>query len=449
MFILTDEEIDNLLMIILILLMLILIRAVVLNTRAVKELKRKTKRKKSLIRRLIRYIYIGVFFNLSKLVPRDKKIVVFGAEAGVNFAGNPKYIFLELKKRGLVRCIWITKNADTLLKMRGMGYECYFSNSLKGMYYQLRAKTVILSHSIVMDFNRVCVGGAVSVNTWHGVGLKKVWFQNKSSFAYKAYNEKNPLKRMIKMMLVKANFTKENYVISTSEAVSSYYPSTFNLDKDYILELGQARNDVFFDSSLEDGNVPDFLKKEKIITYMPTHRNYGKGKKEIVIDQCLDYEKLNQLCVENDCYFVIKKHIHIKQSSPRVHYDRVIDISDSGVDPQILLKYTDILITDYSSCYTDYLLIDRPVIFYVFDYDDYVNNLRDLYFVFEDVTPGPKVKEFEELIDVLQQTIDGNDSFSSERERVKNIFYSKENQGKVASKQVDYILENIIKIKTS
>ena len=442
---LSDDALTNLLLISLVVLTLVSIRFQAKTTNAIKALKKK-KKKKSLLKKILKYLYTGVFYNLSKLVPRSKKIVVFGAESGLHFAGNPKYLFLEMQNRGVVRCIWITKTADTLLKMREKGYECYFANSFKGIYFQLRAKTVILSHSIVMDLNRVCVGGAVSVNTWHGVGLKKVWFQNKSSFAYKALNEPNPLKRMIKMMMANANFTKENYVISTSDAVSAYYPSTFNLDRKYILQLGQARNDVFFDSKLEEGNIPKFLKEEKIITYMPTHRNYGKGKKEINIDECLDYEKLNQFCKDNNCYFVIKKHIHLKSTPLRTNYERVIDISNSGVDPQVLLKYTDVLITDYSSCYTDYLLLDRPVVFYVFDYDDYVSNMRDLYFEFDEVTPGPKVREFDDLIETLQQIMNGADTFGSERERVKNIFYSKDNQGPVTKKQVDYILQNIIKV---
>jgi CDP-glycerol glycerophosphotransferase len=369
--------------------------------------------------------------------------MIFGAEAGENFAGNPKYIFLEAQKDPDIRNIWITKNHDIVNKMRAKGYECYHASSLKGIYYQLRAYVAVMSHSIKQDFKGVCMGSATTVNTWHGVGLKRSWFRNKNTYTTKLLAVENDLLRKFHVWIVKTYVSKYNFVISTSKAVSEYYPQTYRVPKEQVFELGQARNDVFYDDSLEE-DVPEFLKANKIITYMPTHRHYGKKpSKEIKLDTILDYEQIKRFCEAHGYKFLIKNHIRLK-SQKELNTDFIIDITNMNIDPQIVLKYTDILITDYSSCYTDYLLLDRPVIFYCFDLDQYLNDW-DLNFDYDYVTPGFKSKSFEELLEHLTLTVTSSeDLFKDERRRVRDIFYSRENQGIVAKKQYEFIKQNIV-----
>ncbi|MBL5802213.1 CDP-glycerol glycerophosphotransferase family protein [Heyndrickxia sporothermodurans] len=119
---------------------------------------------------------------LSKLYPKTKNLVVFGAENGRGFRGNPKYLFLEMVKNPELTCVWISKDPNVVSELTEKGYLAFKYKSLKGILYQLRAKLVIHSHSINDDFYKVLLGGAISYNTWHGVGLKKVWGANKNTF---------------------------------------------------------------------------------------------------------------------------------------------------------------------------------------------------------------------------------------------------------------------------
>lgn len=86
-----------------------------------------------------------------------------------------------------------------------------------------------------------------------------------------------------------------------------------------------------------------------------------------------------------------------------------------------LLPVSDYLITDYSSIYFDYLLLNKEIIFYPFDYTEYVNEDRKLYFDYDEITPGEKVYTFEKLLDTL--SILNNLDFSKEREQIKNKFW--------------------------
>jgi CDP-glycerol glycerophosphotransferase len=92
----------------------------------------------------------------------------------------------------------------------------------------------------------------------------------------------------------------------------------------------------------------------------------------------------------------------------------------------------------------DYLLLDRPVFFYNYDYDNYVLNDRDVYFDYEQTTPGPKVKDFLSLLDCLEKAIHSDkDEYKNERKRINDIFYSEANQQKVGTKILEYVKENI------
>jgi CDP-glycerol glycerophosphotransferase (TagB/SpsB family) len=170
-------------------------------------------------------------------------------------------------------------------------------------------------------------------------------------------------------------------------------------------------------------------KDKRAIVYMPTHR--------IEVDMTIDIAKLFNLdrmelfCEEHNCVFVVKKHFfHRNEKIVGIDkYKNIIDLTATTVDPQILLKNTDLLICDYSSAYIDYLLLDRPIIFYNYDLEEYLLTAREMYFEYNDVIPGPQVKTFDELYAVLQREIDKKeDLYKAERYRVRNIFYASNTQ---------------------
>ena len=73
-------------------------------------------------------------------------------------------------------------------------------------------------------------------------------------------------------------------------------------------------------------------------------------------------------------------------------------------DIRELYLVSDILITDYSSVFFDYANLRRPMIFFVYDIDNYRDRLRGFYFDFEEKAPGPLVKTTEEVIAEIKKT---------------------------------------------
>ena len=387
----------------------------------------------------------AIFFGLWCL-PRDKSLVAFGSDFG--FGGNPKYLYLEMRKRPGYRCVWIAKNKDVYESMKRQGYDVCMIDSWAGRRVMLRAATLIHSHSIKEDFNYLLVGGATSVNTWHGVGLKRSWYRNINAFSGKWLMAEPSLKRSYNLLWARTNMARENYVIGTSEEVDSYYPVTYNVPADHVLNLGQARNDVFYEYASEEETLPECFKNGKVIVYMPTHRGYGarRGRQEKVGMQ-VDYGKLSKVLAKYGYTMVIKQHsFNTDTKTTKDDYPNIIDVSrfNYEIDTQLILKHTDILISDYSSVYTDFLLLDRPIIFYCYDLEDYLSRW-DTNFDYDYVTPGPRAFYSDQLIERIEQLLQGHDEYEAERQRVKRVFYSPENQCPVAAKQVDYIINNIIK----
>ena len=94
---------------------------------------------------------------------------------------------------------------------------------------------------------------------------------------------------------------------------------------------------------------------------------------------------------------------------------------DAKCDISVFMKYADCLITDYSSVYFDYLVFDKPIVFYPYDYDFYVNSDRGLMVDYNEFTPGEKVYTIKELYLCISNICSGNwqDSYSSARNELK------------------------------
>jgi len=362
---------------------------------------------------------------ISMLSIRSKHVYVFGAWAGEKFADNPKYLFLQASRIDGVTAVWITRNSDIYKTLKAANYKVEMYSSLRGIYYQLRAG-VCFTCSHPNDIFIYLLGNALQINLWHGVPLKKIAFDDlKTGIMHQ--NALNKFLFKIKESIYQFPFRKE-YVVSTSAEITRIYQHAFHKKADKVLQLGQPRNDIFYENSLASDTLPF---NKKIILYMPTHR--ASGKKKFDLDKIFDLPALNQLCEAHDLLFVVKKHYyHNKEVENLSAYSNIRDITQNDYDTQQLLKHAALLITDYSSCYIDYLLLDRPIIFYNFDLADYTLNDRELYFDYNAFTPGEKVTTFENLLLLLDDKLAKNyDNYLRERHTIRDFFYAESTQKQV------------------
>ena len=206
--------------------------------------------------------------------------------------------------------------------------------------------------------------------------------------------------------------------ISTADDVYYCFTSGFGLKKDVIKPLGYPLTDLLINNK-EDlekefyESFPDLKNKNKLV-YLPTYRRY-EGIDVLDYDYEINWEKLNEYLEESDSVFIVKKHpLLIFQNIDFVpkDYERIIEVTD--IDHYILLAGADLLITDFSSSYFDYLMLNRPIIFYCPDAEEYLSK-HGLYIKFPDEVPGEYCETCDDLIEILK-TINYNVDYSKYRE---------------------------------
>jgi len=365
---------------------------------------------------------------LSQLSVRSQNIYIFGAWYGEKFSDNSRAMYLYALEHSGKKCFWICKNKQLYTRLKQAGLPVLRVYSPKGIYYQLRAG-VAFSTTGIVDFCRELMGGCTHVELWHGIGGKKVGFDDK----FFCETALSPRCRFYAWLEKRA--LGKRYFIAPSPEMKRIFQSAFRIKDDHFIYAGQPRNDMFYDKDYPMQTISrEEFGGKKILLYMPTHRK--EGAQQMDIAQLLDLAALDSFCKTHNAVFLIKKHFyHGAEKEHLEAYPNIIDITNRSVDANELLMIADCLISDYSSCVTDYLLLDRPVFYYCFDYQEYVAQDRELYWPFDMITPGPRVEKFPELLEELEQTlVRGQDAYSAERKRVRDMFYAPENQAPAAQK---------------
>lgn len=377
---------------------------------------------------------------LSFLVPRNKKIWLFGSTFGRRFADNPRYMYLYVsqhKEELSIRPIWISHNEDIVMMLNAEGYEAYMYHSLKGIWYALRGK-VYLFDNYSKDINFWQSGGAMKVNLWHGIPLKKIQHDNVFD---KFRHPKNIWEKIRNFPRNISDEKPNHYVLTTSENLREIFSSAFKTDN--VLVAGYPRNELLISDAIKNvysheekedrKKILSFLndkadgKNKRMILYMPTFR-----KSETLFFDDFDKDDFQEFLEENNVLFCIKLHPKSKlnEEFKNIQSENIMMINKDA-DPYVFLKLADVLITDYSSIYFDYLLLDRPIIFFAYDLKEYLNDSREMYFDYDEFTPGEKVWDYQGLKNCIVKIIENNGDYqkrySDFRKRIRKKVFEESN----------------------
>ena len=376
------------------------------------------------------FIEIISLFNIHK----NKDILLFGNKPNSNkkdlFSGNTKYLFLYTTNLTNIESIWLCDDKYMLKEFRARGYKNVISrNSFKGIMAVINAKFWFsnVTSNQVSKFNSR-IGRQILINFWHGIPLKKIQADDKSWF-----NIKN---RIIQFL-----DKDSNYYIVNGNYEQQCYTTAFQKDKEFIKILGSPRLDVLLN---DIPNADLFMEKDfeiikafkqngkKLFIYMPTWRDTGAN-----VSCWLKSEKLREFLKQNNIIFICKLHPYDKNSN-NIKSDETIYIMDNESDVYPILKYTDSLITDYSSVYFDYLLIDKPILYFVPDLEEYQEKCRGFYRPFEELTAGIKVYNEEELMNAMQDIVNGIDNYKEKRKILRDEMF-KYQDGKNCERAMEFI----------
>lgn len=377
---------------------------------------------KTFERLVLKYI-LRIIYYVSYIIP-VKKRVVFATYRKDSMEGNFKYIYDELQKKAPhLKCKFLYKKFDKGIK----GKIIYFLHMMKATYYIATSAYFIIDdfYFPVYVVNKLRKGTEVE-QVWHACGaFKKFGF----SILDKSFGADN---NYVKQIPIHINY---NHVLVTSEEVKKHYADAFNMSEENIVPIGVPRTDLFFDEDMKKEakkrvlSIYPQLKNKKIVLYAPTFR--GNSQSDAKMPLNFDIERVaNEL--PEDYILALKTHPFVKDSI-EIKNNKIVDLSDYDIINDILIL-TDLLITDYSSVVFEYALLERPMIFYADDLENYEHE-RDFYYKYEDFVPGPIVKNTEELIEVLK-----TNNYDYEKIKAfKNKFFDY-TDGKSSERFVDKII---------
>lgn len=369
--------------------------------------------------------YFNVLFStitrvISKLVPKKKNRWVFGAWFGNNISDNSKAIYDYIRENNKeIEPIWVVREPE---KFKDMDCRVVKRNSIKGCIAVMRAKVAVFNQGY-MDFCTFDIlGGAYSVQLWHGVAWKKIGLDS--------WEDSKSIKDRLYRWAFK-KITKYKLFIAPADNYAEIIKKAFNAPVDRIMKVGQPRNDILFDeknNELERKALLNMLGVKddnvKIVVYMPTFRD--KKQKACSFFDEDHFEEITRLATENNFILVEKSHFKdsTRNNDSMRETDRVFMLPN--YDAAKLLGAADMLVTDYSSCFFDFAVRNKPIVYYIYDYEYYKNKDRGLYYEYDDIAGGTVAFNRDEVLDAIANNIENPELEKEKRARLVNEFVTYE-----------------------
>ncbi len=356
----------------------------------------------------LKHKFYGALFSLFKVFPVNKSRITFIVDSGESFKGNLDYIKKEFEKRGNFEFDFFYKDKLSFKAFKNLATSRYVF--LNDNFFPIA----------FMNFKN----DTVVVQLWHAPGASK---------KFGASVDKDSID------ILKKISKNTDYLIVSSKNIEDYYSEAFQIPKEKIKPLGLPRADYYFENHNLDDLKSKFFDRynisgdKKIILYAPTFRDEEKYNN---VFNYLDLEKFNET-LSDEYILALRLHPKIKDFyrddiSTKGMY---IDCSDYPLEQELML-ISDILITDYSSIMIEFAMLNKPVVFFTYDFDSYMANERGFYFDFKSTVPGPVVYDSNQLINTIKNK-DFNEGKLSEF--VKTQF--DEIDGKSSERVVDFLLK--------
>ncbi|WP_314348623.1 CDP-glycerol glycerophosphotransferase family protein [Granulicatella elegans] len=331
--------------------------------------------------------------KMNTIIPKKNKRIVLYSNWG--FRDNLRTLYQYLVDNGYqeeYEIICASNDFYHLEKEKDVKYVSIY----RGLYYFLTSKYFFYS------FGKYPIKPAPNqmvVNLWHGMPLKKIGNLE------------------VGMEEIDYNFFTK--LVSSSALFTPIMKAAFKAEDNQILLVGNIRNDELFKKE-----------KEKNIIWMPTYRNsnnYHDSQEALIFSLGEeDFSKIQQILSKHDYQLYIKLHpleesrLHVQMNHSNIHLLTEEIISEQYDTLYTFLGTTSALITDYSSVFLDYYLLNRPVAFTINDYEEYKDKRG---FVFEDVKSlmvGSVIRDSHDLLEFLESVMKSEDSYIEERTKVND-----------------------------
>lgn len=369
----------------------------------------------------------------------NEKAVLYESYWGRGMIDNPYALFVELYGRDEFKDfthIWVLddfENNQAVLDQYQNDKRVRFVLFGSDEYVEALASCKYLINNVTFPQYFIKREGQIYINTWHGTPLKSMGYDMVEGNSGSANTVRN--------------FLHADYLLSANEVMTKMYLKSYKLEgilPGKVIEEGYPRNDFLLNTKREEEigllrsygiSVED---DKEIILFAPTWRESENGAAQVNPEELLDVKKLLEEKIDTNKYqILIKPHQFVyKQLKDLEEYKGLL--VPATLDANQIMSAVDILISDYSSIFLDYMALDRPVLFYIPDLDSYKEK-RGLDVKPEDL-PGPYSNNLVDVADYINHIdeikVKYKDAYQEMKDRI-----CKHDDGNVSKRIVDIVFK--------
>lgn len=357
----------------------------------------------------------------SNFPKKINKVVFFSTP---DYSCNPRAISEYMYENDIkMDIVWIVESLESIKNIEKVPFKVYKRTSLKGLYSFISSKYIFHNNGIYG--NPKPHKSQIIFNLWHGMPLKSIGYMDKNCN-------------------VKSKNIRFSYTLATSQIFKNIIKNAFRCKSNQILLCGQPRNDLMFENRnmlMKLGiNKKDY---KKVFLWMPTFRKSSvenrneDGKTSENGLPILNNEELNSLntVLKNlKGLMIIKVHPLQKIASEiKLNLTNIVcidnsDIIDTEEHMYSIFNEIDVLITDYSSIYVDFLLLDKPIGFMYDDFKEYKDSRGFVFEDLEELMPGQKITSLKELENFIKDVTNNVDTYKEHRDKINHKFNENNNK---------------------
>ncbi len=345
-----------------------------------------------MITTLILKFLIGL---VDRFIPIKKNRYAFFITRNTHWDANLQCMFMYINARPEIECGVIYAHSSG---KSGTLNEKPLS-SVRGLSYLFTSKVILFDHAAPPGFS---ARNHIMVNVWHGAPIKGIRFFCPHSFSERYLNSQSK---------------NTSLLIASSKTDKLAMSASFQINPAKVPITGLPRNDLLLHNQNLSHLLPELVKNEKtledekdskrLILYAPTYR----GETECAFNPTSFshefQEQLKDILKNNNAILGVRPH----KFSPPIQLEVLskagltLDLSSDLIsNTSLILSHTDLLITDFSSIWVDFLLTKKPIIGHFPDKSDYLEQ-RGCIYDFDSIFPGDIALTENDLLTSVQQAL--------------------------------------------
>lgn len=387
------------------------------------------------------------FYTEQLALPVLKNHVLYEASFGRGMICGPHGLFRAFMKRSDFADyvhVWVINSQKEMIRLRNQFFSDekepenivfvlkLLNSSTEYLMYLARCQFLI--NNINFPFYFVKRKEQTYLNTWHGIPMKHIGYDVPDG-SYTLHNNFR-------------NFLLSDFLLGWNSFMTEVYRKSYKLDGIYngaIIEEGCPRNDLTgstdreaFRERLKEYGVQIHSDK-KMILFAPTWRGSSPAFPEFSNEEIKYFMKAVTDQLDQDNYYILFRPHYTVYKYVEKDEELMADSIPPFFDTNEVLSVTDVLISDYSSIYFDFLITGRPVLFYINDLDQYRND-RGLYFGLEKL-PGPILQSAEEVAEEIQRLPAYHQDYGEKYQKMAKWACSQDD-GEVSKRVLEVVLDS-------